>query len=39
MSKCNSILPPRGSYRFDNQEFIDGGIMGGIRVELHVIPP
>ena len=39
MSKCNSTLPPRGSYRFDNQEFIDGGIMGGIRVELREVPP
>ena len=39
MLKCNSTLPPRGSYRFDNQEFIDGGIMGGIRVELRVVPP
>ena len=36
---CNSTLPPRGSYRFDNQWIISGGIMGGIRVELHVIPP
>ena len=39
MLKCNSTLPPRGTYRFDNQEIIDGGIMGGSRVELHVIPP
>ena len=39
MLKCNSTLPPRGSYRFDNQEFIAGGIMGGIRVELHEVPP
>ena len=30
MSKCNSTLPPQGAYRFDNQEIIDGGIMGGI---------
>ena len=34
MLKCNSTLPPRGTYRFDNQEIIDGGIIGGIRVEL-----
>ena len=39
MLKCNSTLPPRGSYRFDNQEFIGGGIMGGIRVELREVPP
>ena len=39
ISKCNSTLPPRGSYRFDNQEFIAGGIMGGIRVELREVPP
>ena len=35
----NSTLPPRGSYRFDNQRIKQGGIMGGIRVELLVIPP
>ena len=39
MLKCNSTLPPHGSYRFDNQEFIGGGIMGGIRVELREVPP
>ena len=39
MSKCNSTLPPRCSYHSDNQEIISGGISGGIRVELHVIPP
>ena len=39
MLKCNSTLPPRGSYRFDNQDFIGGGIMGGIRVELREVPP
>ena len=39
MLKCNSTLPPRGSYRFDNQDFIGGGIRGGIRVELREVPP
>ena len=39
MLKCNSTLPPHGSYCFDNQEFICGGIMGGIRVELREVPP
>ena len=39
MLKCNSTLPPHGSYSFDNQEFIAGGIMGGIRVELREVPP
>ena len=39
ISKCNSTLQPRGSYRFDNQEIIGGGIMGGIRVELREVPP
>ena len=39
MLKCNSTLPPRGTYRFDNQEIIDGGIIGGIRVELREVPP
>ena len=39
MSKCNSTLPPRGSYRFDNQWIIAGGIMDGIRVELREVPP
>ena len=39
MSKCNSTLPPRGGYRFDYQEIISGGIMGGIRVELREVPP
>ena len=39
MLKCNSTLPPRGSYRFDNQWIICGGIMGGIRVELREVPP
>ena len=39
MLKCNSTLPPQGSYRFDNQEFICGGIIGGIRVELREVPP
>ena len=39
MLKCNSTLPTRGTYRFDNQEIIDGGIIGGIRVELREVPP
>ena len=39
MLKCNSTLPPRGSYRFDYQEIISGGISGGIRVELREVPP
>ena len=39
ISKCNSTLPPRCCYRYDNQWIIRGGITGGIRVELHVIPP
>ena len=39
MLKCNSTLPPRGTYRFDSQEIIDGGIIGGIRVELREVPP
>ena len=39
MLKCNSTLPPRGGYRFDNQWIISGGIMGGIRVELREVPP
>ena len=39
MLKCNSTLPPRGSYRFDNQFVIDSGISGGIRVELREVPP
>ena len=39
MLKCNSTLPPRGGYRFDNQWIITGGIMGGIRVELREVPP
>ena len=39
MLKCYSTLPPRGGYRFDYQEIISGGIMGGIRVELREVPP
>ena len=39
MLKCNSTLPLRGSYRFDNQDFIGGGIRGGIREELREVPP
>ena len=37
--KCNSTLPPWGAYSFDNQKIIDGGIIGGIRVELREVPP
>ena len=36
---CNSTLPPRRGYSSNNQCVRQGGIMGGIRVELHVIPP
>ena len=36
---CNSTLPPQCRYRSDNQRIAWGGIRGGIRVELHVIPP
>ena len=36
---CNSTLPPQHTYRFDNQVNAYGGIMGGIRVELHEVPP
>ena len=36
---CNSTLPPRRGYSFNSQYVMRGGIMGGIRVELHVIPP
>ena len=39
MLKCNSTLPPQVSYRFDNQMIAHGGIRGGIRVELHEVPP
>ena len=39
MLKCNSTLPPWGAYSFDNQKIIDGGIIGGIRVELREVPP
>ena len=39
ISKCNSTLPPRCCYHCDNQWIMRGGITGGIRVELHVIPP
>ena len=39
MLKCNSTLPPRGTYLFDNQEIIEGEIIGGIRVELREVPP
>ena len=36
---CNSTLPPQGGYLSKYQYVRQGGIMGGIRVELHVIPP
>ena len=36
---CNSTLPPLYSYHFDSQRFMCGGIMGGIWVELHEVPP
>ena len=36
---CNSTLPPRRGYSSNNQCVRQGGIRGGIRVELHVIPP
>ena len=36
---CNSTLPPRGGYLSKYQRVRRGGIIGGIRVELHVIPP
>ena len=37
--KRSSTLPPHRCYILNNQYVIHGGIMGGIRVELHVIPP
>ena len=36
---CNSTLPPQHTYHFDNQANAYGGITGGIRVELHEVPP
>ena len=36
---CNSTLPPQGGYLSKYQPARRGGIIGGIRVELHVIPP
>ena len=36
---CNSTLPPQGGYSPKYQCVRRGGIIGGIRVELHVIPP
>ena len=36
---CNSTLPPRRGYSSKYQHVRRGGIIGGIRVELHVIPP
>ena len=35
----SSTLPPRRCYIFNNQYVMYGGIMGGIRVELHEVPP
>ena len=35
----NSTLPPQGGYSSKFQYVRQGGIMGGIRVELLVIPP
>ena len=36
---CNSTLPPQGGYLSKYQYVRQGGIRGGIRVELLVIPP
>ena len=36
---CNSTLPPLEGYLSKYQYVRRGGITGGIRVELHVIPP
>ena len=35
----SSTLPPCEGYTSNNQRVRQGGIRGGIRVELHVIPP
>ena len=37
--KRSSTLPPHRCYILNNQYVIHGGIMGGIRVELHEVPP
>ena len=37
--ECNSTLPPQRYYNLDSQCFMCGGISGGIRVELHEVPP
>ena len=36
---CNSTLPPQGGYLSKYQDVGGGGIIGGLRVELLVIPP
>ena len=36
---CNSTLPPLNCYCIGNQGLVCGGIMGGIWVELHEVPP
>ena len=36
---CNSTLPPQGGYLSKYQYVRQGGIMGGIRVELREVPP
>ena len=37
--ECNSTLPPHPYYHPDNQQFIYGGIMVELWVELHEVPP
>ena len=37
--KTNSTLPPHWYYMFNTQRVRRGGIMGGIWVELHEVPP
>ena len=39
MSKCNSTLPPRVGYMIKGQRVRQGGIKGGIWVELREVPP
>ena len=36
---CNSTLPPWWGYNDEYQRVRCGGISGGIRVELHEVPP
>ena len=36
---CNSTLPPSNCYCIGNQGLVCGGIIGGIWVELHEVPP